>query len=444
MAKPVQKKQTPANTKAIAAVSLLVALALTIAAVVIGLTGMKLDGQGLYKLLAWIPSPMENSTWKEALVPGADLGATMVQRYEAKPLTEGEAVTPEQLDQTAAILSQRLSFGGWTSAQAAVEEGALVLTLPDDGTHDHAYEMLAGRGEIGFAGPDGEVFLTQDHIKQASYGVNPQDGSYAVSFILDNEGKKLFADKTTELIGQSMSLMVDGTAVSAPRISEPLTMGQASLPGFTGETGVAYASMMHTKPLPVTLSLTSTEVGAPLLGEGAANGLALALYAAAILIALFFVWQYRLSGVIALWLMVIQLVLVFFLAALTRAGYTLSTLLAIYLSFGLLCFSLLVLYRSMKTDLDHGRSIKQAIKEAYGKAGKTAVDVLAALLLIAVVLIIINAPGIGQFMRMLALGLLVDLVLFLLVHRLLLGATVNLFGADSKLYHPRTLKREVA
>ena len=436
MAKPVQSNKKAVNSKAVAALTLVVALLLTLAAGIIGVTGMKLDSEGLYKLLAWIPTPSASSTWREALVPGTDLGENMVQIYSTAPIEEGAEVTETQLKQAVNTLSRRLAFGGWTSAQAEVIEGNKIkLSLPLDGTHDHAFEMLAATGDFALADPDGTTFLTYEHVKQASYGVSGTDGSYAVNFILTNEGKKLFADKTTELLGQSISLMIDGKAVASPGINTPLTEGQAALPGFTNETSVAYASMMQYGPLPLALSMESQILdGAPLYGEGVQNTLIITLFIAAALVCLYALFTYRLGGLIAVWLLAIQLIAVYFFAALMGSGFTLSTLLAVWGSFALLAWALLVLYRGMKEDLARGRSIRQALKEAYAGSGKVALDALVVLLVMAVVLIIADHQLIGAFMLPFAIGLIIDLVLIGICLRVLLGSAITLFGTKTSLY----------
>lgn len=440
MAKAVQnKKQLPRkgrNDKLIALVTLVLALVLTITAGTLGLRGMKLDSEGLYHLLAWLPSPLAGSTWRQALVPGADLGETLVQTYSVAPLTEGEATTAQQLDSTLQILSQRLAFGGWLSARVEkLGEDRIQLTLPLDGTHGHAFELMAQPGQVGFASPDGQVFLTQKNIVKASYAKSPQDDSYAVGFVLDGVGKQIFADKTTELVGQTMSLVVDGNTVASPSIGyQPLTEGQASLPGFDQERAVAYAAMMSTQPLPLKLAHLEDSQGEALLGKNSQKLSAILLAAAALLIMLAFVWRYRLGGLVAAWLLVIQLIAIYFLAALTRAGYTLSTLLAIYVSFGLLAYGLSLLYGGMRADLSRGRSVRQALRESHGGAGALALELLGALLLLFVVLIIVDSGMIGSFARVFAMGLLLDILLIALLHRVLLGSVVTLFGSSTALY----------
>ena len=436
MAKPAQSNKKKVNNKSIAAVTLAVILVLTIAAGVVGVTGMKLDKEGLYKLLAWIPTPSKSSTWREALVPGTDLGENMVQIYTTSSAEEGGEVTEDHLKQTVNLLSRRLAFGEWNSALVeVVEDGKIKLSLPLDGTHDHAYEMLAAKGEFALATPDGTPFITHEQVKQAQYGVSGTDGSYAISFILDNEGKKIFADKTTELLGQSISLMIDGVAVASPGINTPLTEGQASLPGFNGENAVAYAAMMQYGPLPLSLTKESQSLeGEPIYGANVANALIIALFVAALLVCLYAVFTYRLGGLIAGWLLVIQLIAAYFFAALMGSGFTLSTLLAIWGSFAIFAWALLVIYRSMKDDLVRGRSVRQSLKDAYSGSGKVAFDVLVALLVLSVVLIIADDQAIRTFMLPFAIGLILDLVLLGICLRVMLGSAITLFGTSTSLY----------
>lgn len=443
MAKPIQAPQKKASTKAIAAVTLVVILALSIVGTVLGFTGMKLDKEGLYKLLAWLPTPGQTSDWRQALVPGADLGETLELTYALAPLEEGQAISPQMTQETLRVLSRRLGFVGLSSAVVKQEEDKIQLTLPKDDTHDHFYELLTQRGDVSFGMPDGTIFLNSLHFKSASYQPNQQDGSYAVSFLLTPEGKKLFAEKTTELVGQNMSLTIDGEVIAQPGISSPLTEGAASLPGFSGENAMAYSAFMQTGPLSVKLTLDSNAAGEPLLGKNVQNTLIIALAAATLLLMGLFVFKFRLGGAVAAWLLLIQLVITYFLAALIRSGFTLSTLTAIYFSFGLLAFSLQVLYRSMREDLSRGRGIKQSLKEAYISSGKLAYDVLGSLLLLSLVLIIMDTQVIGGFMRVFALGLLVDLILMTLGLRLLLGSVITLFGSKTALYTNAAQKKEV-
>ena len=88
----------------------------------------------------------------------------------------------------------------------------------------------------------------------------------------------------------------------------------------------------------------------------------------------------------------------------------------------------------MKRDLARGRSIRQSLKESYSGGGKVAIDALAVLLVIAVVLIIADHQTIGAFMLPFAIGLIIDLALVGLCLRVLLGSAITVFGTSTSLY----------
>ncbi len=442
MAKGTPARIRGAGAKAIAAVTLAVALLLTGVFMYYGVAGRDMDKEGLYKLLPWLPTPGENTRWRLALVPGADLGETVRSTLALVP-AEGETVTDAQLNDAVAILSQRMADAGWTGAQVQLVDGKLQAATPASVDETHSLTILNAKGDVGFATPTGEVFLTGDHIVNAWFGPSQEQGVYSVSFQLDNEGKKLFGDKTQELIGQSISIMLDGRSVAAPRISEPLTDGFASIPAFTQDEAKNLAVLMRSGPLPLAITEETHEHGLPLFGEGSQDRLVIALGIVTALILLYFVVRYRVGGLIAAWMLALVLAFGYFFAALMGAGYTLSTLMAIYAAFLLAAFSALMILGGMEDDLNRGRSVLQALRASYANAGHVSLDVLGGLLALSVILIILDTLHIGLFMRIVGVGLLVALIVMHVLMRVLLSSTITLLGENTSLYHHRSAREAV-
>ncbi len=442
MAKPAQAKKIRISAKAAAAVLLALAFALTVVFSVLGITGTNLDRDGLYKLLPWVPSVGGASLWRQALVPGADFGETASLTYSYQQEEDAPA-GEEALERTIGVLSRRLLDWGW--ADAAVEKaeaGKLRITLPGAEAGGGAALLAGAPGEFAFASPGGEVFLTGDHIVSAGYGPSQQEGVYALSFALDEEGKTIFGEKTAELIGQSISLLLDGEELTAPSVSEALDEGGASIPGFTEEEARNYAVLMRSGALPLTLALEGSAPGAPLFGDRAAENLILAMAAAMLLIAAYLVTRYRLGGLIASWTLLIQYVAICFFAALAKSGYSVATLLAVYGSYALAVFAILMIFHGMKSDIDRGRSVKQALRDSYGRAGRASLDILVGLLFLAVVIMIMDTGTIGSFMRLFSVGLLTNLLLVHIALRVLMVQAINLFGERTSLYTKNTHKKE--
>lgn len=265
---------------------------------------------------------------------------------------------------------------------------------------------------------------------------------FALNLEMTEEGKQLFAEKTQELVGQSISILLDGQSVADPRISQALVDGFASVPGFTEEQARNLAVMLRSGPLPLPVAEEGHEQGAALLGEGVLDRLVTALLVVVALVLVFVIARYRVGGLVVAWVLALQLALMHFFAALMGAGYTLSTLLAVYGSFVLAAFSVLLILGGTSDDLSRGRSVQQALRDSYGNAGHTSLDVLGGLLALSVVLIIMDTQAIGNFMRILGVGLLLDLVLVHMVLRVLMTSTIHLVGENTSLYHRRGAAKE--
>ena len=435
MAKQTQTKKITVNRKAVSAVTLLVLLALTVVFILLGITGRDMDKEGLYKLLPGLPTTGETYRWRDALVPGAGLGDTMVQTLA--PSQSGEAASPEGLDSALRILAMRLRDLGWTDA--AVERGAdglLKVTLPSGADTVFLGQILSAKGEFTFSDPEGNVFLTGDHITSAGFAYADQSAtSFALSFQFDQEGKEIFGQKSVELLGQSITLKRDGEVLASPSINTPLLEGGVSIPNFTLDVARENAVLMRSGALPFALELQNADdAGLPLLGNNVQRNLIIALLVLLAAVALYLTVRYRLGGLMASWMLLLQLALSWFFAALIGAGFTVLTLAAVYVPFFVSAFAVMNLFGSVSGDILHGRSVRQALKEGYAGRGHASLDVYVALIVLSVVLIIMDTGVIKQFGEIFAISLILGLILTHLALRLALNEGVNLFGSRTALY----------
>lgn len=443
MAKQAPKKKISVNRKLVAALTLVVALVLSVAFIVLGFTGRNMDAQGLYKLLPWLPSTAGNSSWRQALAPGASLGETQVATY--LPATEGE-VKPEDLDKAVQILSKRLADYGYTDVAVKQQDGKVAVTLPAKLDAQQLATLLTAKGEYAFADPDGKVFMDGSMIIQSGFGYADNTGkNIALSMLFDAKGKELFGQKSTELAGKSISLMRDGQVLVSPSIGEPITEGQVSIPGFDLETARENAVLLRSGPLPFGLTAEGeSQPGAPLLGQNTQTLLLYALLAVFVLVALYFIIRHRLGGLLAAWMLALQLAFSFFFAALISAGFNLLSLSAILLGFIATTYALLRLHTHVGRELLRGRGLRQALKEAYAGPGHAGLDVLAGLLLASVVLIIMNQGMISTFSQIFAVTLLLGLVIVQLLHRVLFSETLHLVGDKASLFAGSSAPRKEA
>ena len=426
-------KKFAVNRKAVAALTLAVALALTVIFVTLGITGRKMDAQGLYNLLPWLPTPSQTSKWREALVPDAGLGETLVSSLS--PAVEGEA-SREDLETAARVLSKRLQELGWTDAAVEIKENGLQVTLPKSAGPDSLNDILSAKGEFTFTDPAGEVFMDGSNITDVAYGYADATGnSIVLSLKFDDFGKEAFARKSTELAGQRITLKRDGEVVVNPRIEDPITQGTVSIPMDSLDVARDNMVLMRSGVLPFALNLQKEGTkGQPLMGAGVQTILLYAMGALFVVIALYFIARFRLGGLLAAWMMLLQTAFSWFFAALMRAGFTMLTLAAIQLAFFVTVFAFLNLFNGVQRDVQAGRSVRQALRDGYANEGHASLDVFTGLVLLSVAMIILDQGLIRLFGEVFAISLLIGLAITHLLLRVLLNETVWLFGGRTSLY----------
>ena len=162
------KKRAGGKTGAI--VALCVLLVITIALGVIGVTGLRLPPRGLYKVLSWLPTTSSNrEDWPESLSLGLDLRGGMYVEYTGKAPEGSTANFDELVEGTMSIIRQRLADKGYTEASVQkLGTNGIRVEIPDV-QDDTVLDLIGAAAKLEFKNPDGEVFMTGDMVKKATY-----------------------------------------------------------------------------------------------------------------------------------------------------------------------------------------------------------------------------------------------------------------------------------
>lgn len=437
---PVKKAKSTGNRKAIAAVTLVVALLLTAVFAYVGVFGFNMDQSGLHKLLPWLPTPGQRTSWRQALVPGTELGETVVQTY-ALTTQEGE-VGAEDLEQAAKITTKRLWELGWRDAVVEPQgQDQLKVVMPAVVGNSPMESILGVKGEFTLRDSEGKDFVTGDVFKNASFHHADNSGTNLVlTFEVVGEGQNAIKEQLKKGENQTVTLTRDGNSLGSLLLREGnlqvsgLNINDANLAGVLMRSGALQHGM--------TLANT-TDNNQPLLGVDVQKSLIFALYAVCLLIGLYFIARFRLGGLIAAWMLFIQLALTYFMAALINAGYSVQTLLAIHLSFLVTVFAMVNLFSSVQEDILRGRSVRVSLKESYAGRGHASLDVYTALILIGVIMIIMEVGVVKSFFEVFSLGLLIGLLVTHVLLRIIVNEAVILFSDRRSLYTAvKTVRKE--
>ena len=148
-----------------------------------------------------------------------------------------------------------------------------------------------------------KVILNGSDVKDAYATTDAQDSSsVVVSLELNDSGRTKFADATRRLQGQTISIWMDQTMLSAPTVQAVITDGKAIITGMeSAEAATSLASKIKAGALPFALTVDDSklQVISPTLGHNALNVMVIAGAIAFGLICVLMILRYRLNGVVA-------------------------------------------------------------------------------------------------------------------------------------------------
>ena len=314
-------------------VALCIVLVLTVALGVIGVTGLSLPPRGLYKVLSWLPTTNAEN-WPASLPLGLDLRGGMYLEYSAKAPAGSEASFDELMNGTMSIITQRLSDKGFTEVNVQrIGVDGIRVEIPDV-QDDTVLELIGAAAKLEFKNPDGEVFMTGDMVKTATYYY--ADGDHQIAFTLTDEGSKLFGEVTSNSIGKTIAIYLDGEQLIAPTVQSAITNGSGVINGLgSAERATTIAAKIQSGALPLELTQQKVDKVSATLGQNAVSSSVLAAAIGILLIMLLMIFRYRLNGLIASWALTIYTILLFMLIAIFHIQLTLPGLAGVVLGIGM-------------------------------------------------------------------------------------------------------------
>ncbi len=253
------------------------------------------------------------------------------------------------------------------------------------------------------------VMLTGDVLKDARVSIGEFNDPY-VSIEFDTRGGREFERITGEHIKQRMAVVLDNTIYSAPVIQERISGGRAQITGtFSTQEANDLAIVLRAGALPAPLKIVQDLTVGPSLGQDSIDKGIRATIIAGAMVIIFMVAYYRLSGVIADFALILNLVcLMGALSALT-ATLTLPGIAGIVLTIGMGVDSNVLIFERIREELRSGRAVRSAVDGGYDKALVTIIDSHVTTLITGVALFLFGTGPIKGFAVTLCLGIAINL-----------------------------------
>jgi preprotein translocase subunit SecD len=245
-------------------------------------------------------------------------------------------------------------------------------------------------------------------------------GQYYVLMRLDSRGKKIFERVTRESVGKAMAIVLDDTIFSAPVIQEPIPGGEARITGsFTPEEARDLAIVLREGALPAPVTVVENRAVGPSLGsDSIAQGIRSALLGS-ILVVVFMLVYYRLSGLIATMALALNFIIIMGVLALPGLGATLTLpgIAGIILTLGMAVDANVLIFERVREELRTGKSPRAAVDAGFDRAFSAILDANATTIVAAIVLFQFGTGPVKGFAVTLTIGIAVSMFTAIFVSR---------------------------
>jgi preprotein translocase subunit SecD len=246
-----------------------------------------------------------------------------------------------------------------------------------------------------------------------------QNNQPAVSFTLNSEGGRKFGKVTSENIGRQLAIVLDGRVQSAPRIDGRISTDGQIFGTFTQEEVQNLSLILRSGALPATLNYLSEQTIGPTLGADSIRSGVTASVVGLLLVTVFMLIYYRLSGVNAVVALIFNLIILLGLMAYVGAVMTLPGIAGFVLTMGIGVDSNVLIFERIKEEIDAQRGVRAAINAGFSRVFWTLVDTHISALISAAFLFQFGTGPIRGFAVTLFFGLVSNLFTSLFVSKTL-------------------------
>jgi len=310
-------------------------------------------------------------------------------------------------ENAAEILAAAQANGGKLPYQYALDYEILPVLQKDAQGKDVVGQMVVER----------KVQMSGKHVTHAYRSIE-QNGQSIVNLDFDSEGTQQFGDITGKNIGRQLAIVLDHEVRSAPTLDEAILYGRAQISGGTMSAAECeeLASVLE-NPLETPIKMLSTNsVDASLGADSIKSGLQAGIIALLLVIS-FMVIYYRVSGMIAVLALTVNLVLLFGLLAQFHFTLTLPGIAGIVLTIGMAVDANVLIYERIRDELALGKPARSAIDIGFEKAFSAIFDSNVTTLIPAIVLAYFGTGPLRGFAVTLVLGIIANLFSALVVTR---------------------------
>ncbi|MHB0865529.1 MAG: protein translocase subunit SecD [Minisyncoccota bacterium] len=271
--------------------------------------------------------------------------------------------------------------------------------------------------------------LTGRYLSSATlgFGSGATAGLSSPQVILnfDSAGAKLFEKITSENVGQTLAIFLDGQPISEPVIQEAIPGGQATITGhFTATEARDLVRNLNFGALPVPITLESSSAVGPSLGSAAISAGVVAGIIGFAIVALFMLAWYRLPGAIAALALAEYLAFVLAVIKVIPVTLTASGIAGLIISVGMAVDANVLIFERTKEELRDGKGPREAVHIGFQRAWPAIRDGHLTMIISGVILFWLGTSIVQGFALVFVLGVLASFISAVSLSRVFLLAIV--------------------
>lgn len=264
------------------------------------------------------------------------------------------------------------------------------------------------------------TLLTGDKLTNARVRVDSQFNQPYISMDFDSKGGKQFERITGENVGKRLAIVLDDNVYSAPVIKSKISGGSAIIEGsFTVEEAHDLAIVLRAGALPAPVEILENRTVGPSLGKDSIRKGFMSMIIGGLLVVIFMAAYYKLSGVVADIVLILNVIIILgFLAAL-NATLTLPGIAGIVLTIGMAVDANVIIFERIREELQLGKTPLAALDSGFSKAFLPIMDANVTTLIAAIVLFEFGTGPVKGFAVTLSIGILSSVFTALFVSKVI-------------------------
>ncbi len=269
---------------------------------------------------------------------------------------------------------------------------------------------------------EGESELTGGVVEEAKATIggtgSTASGQSIVLLDMNSDGARIWSRVTGANIGRRVAILLDKKVHMAPVIRNKISDGGTLIEGFSGmDEAKDIAIVLRAGALPAPVKIIEERVVGPSLGaDSVAKGTQSVLIGLA-LVLVFMIVYYRVSGTIADFALIWNIILVLAVLAMLDATLTLPGIAALILTVGMSIDANVIIFERIREEQRKGKTPRAAIDAGYDRALTTIVDANVTTLVAALVLYQFGTGPIRGFATVLFWGIMISMFTAIFVTR---------------------------